>query len=54
MMDLKQKIDQLREEFKMVNMNNSRVMDIIDTLYQENQELKRMMAMKFKDIDDEQ
>ena len=53
-MDIKQQIDQLREEFKMVNMNNSRVMHIIDTLYAENQELKRLMTMKFKDIDDEQ
>lgn len=53
-MDIKQQIDQLREEFKMANMNNSRVMQIIDTLYAENQELKRLMTMKFKDIDDEQ
>ena len=53
-MDIKQAIDQLREEFKSVHLNNTRVMEIIDTLYQENQELKRMMTMKFKDIDDEQ
>jgi len=53
-MDVKLKIDQLREEFKMANMNNSRVMEIIDALYSENQELKRLMTMKFKDIDDEQ
>ena len=52
-MDIKQAIDQLREEFKMAHLNNTRVMEIIDTLYQENQELKRMMTMKFKDIDDE-
>jgi len=53
-MDVKLQIDQLREEFKMANMNNSRVMEIIDALYSENQELKRLMTMKFKDIDDEQ
>jgi hypothetical protein len=53
-MDQKAKIDQLREEFKMAHLNNSRVMEIIDTLYAENQELKRLMTMKFKDIDDEQ
>ena len=53
-MDMKQVIDQLREEFKMANLNNSRVMEIIDALYTENQELKRMLTMKFKDIDDEQ
>ena len=53
-MDIKQVIDQLREEFNMAHLNNTRVMEIIDTLYQENQELKRMMTMKFKDIDDEQ
>ena len=53
-MDIKLQIDQLREEFQMANMNNSRVMEIIDTLYMENQELKRMLTMKFKDIDDEQ
>lgn len=53
-MDIKQQIDQLREEFKMANLNNSRVMEIIDALYTENQELKRMLTMKFKDIDDEQ
>jgi hypothetical protein len=53
-MDLKPKIDQLREEFAMAHMNNSRVMEIIDQLYIENQELKRMLTMKFKDIDDEQ
>lgn len=53
-MDIKLQIDQLREEFKMANLNNSRVMEIIDALYTENQELKRMLTMKFKDIDDEQ
>tara|TARA_B100001093_G_C26818555_1_gene1010836 strand:+ start:515 stop:676 length:162 start_codon:yes stop_codon:yes gene_type:complete len=53
-MDMKQVIDQLREEFDMAHLNNSRVMEVINTLYQENQELKRMMTMKFKDIDDEQ
>jgi len=53
-MDLKAKIDQLREEFAMAHLNNSRVMEIIDALYRENKELKRMMEMKFKDIDDEQ
>lgn len=52
-MDIKQQIDQLREEFKMAHLNNTRVMQIIDTLYHENQELKRVMTMKFKDIDDE-
>jgi hypothetical protein len=29
-------------------------MEIIDKLWKENQELKRMMTMQFKDIDDEQ
>jgi hypothetical protein len=29
-------------------------MEVIDALYTENQELKRMLTMKFKDIDDEQ
>mgnify|MGYP003645052968 FL=1 len=53
-MDIKLQIEQLREEFKMANMNNSRVMEIIDILHMENQELKRMLTMKFKDIDDEQ
>jgi len=53
-MDIKAQIDQLREEFAMAHLNNSRVMEIIDALYRENQELKRMMEMKFKDIDDEQ
>ena len=53
-MDIKQAIDQLRQEFDMAHLNNSRVMEVINTLYQENQELKRMMTMKFKDIDDEQ
>jgi len=53
-MDLKAKIDQLREEFAMAHMNNTRTMEIIDALWKENQELKRMMSMKFKDIDDEQ
>tara|TARA_R110002020_G_scaffold401505_1_gene611752 strand:- start:110 stop:271 length:162 start_codon:yes stop_codon:yes gene_type:complete len=53
-MDIKNQIDQLRKEFSMADLNNSRVMKLIDTLYNENQELKRMIAMKFKDIDDEQ
>ena len=53
-MDLKLQIEQLREEFEMARMNNSRVMKIIDELWKENQELKRMMTMQFKDIDDEQ
>ena len=53
-MDIKATIDQLREEFEMAHLNNTRVMEVINTLYQENQELKRMMTMKFKDIDDEQ
>jgi len=53
-MDIKAMIEQLREEFAMAHLNNSRVMEIIDKLYMENQELKRMMSMKFKDIDDEQ
>ena len=53
-MDLKPKIEQLREEFAMAHHNNTRVMEIIDTLWKENQELKRMMTMQFKDIDDEQ
>lgn len=53
-MDIKPMIDQLREEFAMAHLNNTRVMEIIDTLWKENQELKRMMTMQFKDIDDEQ
>jgi len=53
-MDIKPMIDLLRKEFDMALVNNYRVMEIIDTLYKENQELKRMMTMKFKDIDDEQ
>ena len=53
-MDIKQQIEQLREEFAMAHMNNTRVMLIIDTLYKENLELKSKMMMKFKDIDDEQ
>lgn len=38
----------------MAGQNNVRVMEVIDSLYTENQELKRLMTMKFKDIDDEQ
>lgn len=53
-MDLKPKIEQLREEFAMANLNNTRVMEIIDDLYRRNQELERLIAMQFKDIDDEQ
>ena len=53
-MEIKLQIDQLREEFRMTGQNNSRVMEVIDSLYTENQELKRLMTMKFKDIDDEQ
>ncbi len=53
-MDIKLQIDQLRKEFEMANQNNSRVMEVIDALYTENKELKRMLTMKFKDIDDEQ
>jgi hypothetical protein len=53
-MDIKAIIEQLREEFAMAHMNNTRVMEIIDTLWKENQELKRMATMKFKDIDDEE
>jgi len=53
-MDLKQQIEQLRDEFAMAHMNNNRVMKIIDALWMENQELKRLATMKFKDIDDEQ
>jgi len=53
-MDMKPKIDQLREEFEMAKLNNSRVMEIIDALYRRNQELERLISMKFKDIDDEQ
>tara|TARA_R110002110_G_scaffold228995_2_gene444409 strand:- start:267 stop:428 length:162 start_codon:yes stop_codon:yes gene_type:complete len=53
-MDIKLQIDQLRKEFEMTKQNNSRVMEVIDALYTENQELKRMLTMKFKDIDDEQ
>lgn len=53
-MELKAKIEQLREEFAMAHMNNTRTMEIIDALWKENQELKRMATMKFKDIDDEE
>ena len=53
-MELKAKIEQLREEFAMAHLNNTRTMEIIDTLWKENQELKRMATMKFKDIDDEE
>jgi hypothetical protein len=53
-MDIKAMIEQLREEFAMAHLNNTRVMEIIDTLWKENQELKRMATMKFKDIDDEE
>lgn len=53
-MEIKAQIEQLREEFAMANMNNTRTMAIIDTLWKENQELKRLATMKFKDIDDEQ
>ena len=53
-MEIKAMIEQLREEFAMAHLNNTRVMQIIDTLWKENQELKRMATMKFKDIDDEQ
>lgn len=53
-MEIKLQIDQLREEFRMAGQNNVRVMEVIDSLYTENQELKRLMTMKFKDIDDEQ
>ena len=53
-MDIKAEIEQLREEFAMAHLNNSRVMKIIDVLWKENQELKRIATMQFKDIDDEQ
>ena len=53
-MDIKAMIEQLREEFAMAHMNNTRTMEIIDTLWKENQELKRIATMQFKDIDDEQ
>lgn len=53
-MDLKAQIEQLREEFEMARLNNSRVMEIIDALQRENMELKRIVEMRFKDIDDEQ
>ena len=53
-MDIKAMIEQLREEFAMAHLNNTRVMEIIDMLWKENQELKRLATMKFKDIDDEQ
>ena len=52
-MDLKAQIEQLREEFEMARLNNSRVMEIIDALQRENMELKRIVEMRFKDIDDE-
>ena len=53
-MELKAMIEQLREEFAMAHMNNTRVMEIIDVIWKENQELKRIATMKFKDIDDEE
>jgi len=53
-MEIKLQIDQLKEEFRMAGQNNSRVIEVIDALYTENQELKRLITMKFKDIDDEQ
>ena len=53
-MDIKAMIEQLREEFAMAHLNNTRVMEIMDTLWKENQELKRLATMKFKDIDDEE
>tara|TARA_R110000803_G_scaffold98732_3_gene166838 strand:- start:6376 stop:6537 length:162 start_codon:yes stop_codon:yes gene_type:complete len=53
-MDFKLQIDQLREEFKMANLNNSRVMEIIDALYAENSKLIQLLNMKIRDIDDEQ
>lgn len=53
-MDLKPQIEQLREEFAMAHLNNTRVMEIIDALWKRNRELERMMVMTFKDIDDEQ
>jgi hypothetical protein len=53
-MDIKLQIDQLREEFRMANQNNSRVMEIIDSLYAENIKLNQLLAMKIRDIDDEQ
>jgi len=53
-MDIKAMIKQLREEFAMAHLNNTGVMEIIDMLWKENQELKRLATMKFKDIDDEQ
>lgn len=52
-MDIKAMIEQLREEFAMAHMNNTRVMEIIDRLWKENQELKSKMMMQFKDIDDD-
>ena len=53
-MDLKQEIEQIREEFGMSHSHNMRVLRIFDALLKENQELKAKMMMKFKDIDDEQ
>ena len=53
-MDIKLQIDQLKVEFEMAGKNNDRVIKIIDTLYNENQKLKSMIEMKFKDIDDEE
>jgi hypothetical protein len=53
-MDIKSQIDQLRKEFSMADMNNSRVMEIIDSLVAENQKLKSIVNMQVRDIDDEQ
>jgi len=53
-MDLKAKIEQLREEFIMANMNNSRVMEIIDELWKDNQRLRQLLNAKIVDIDDEE
>jgi hypothetical protein len=52
-METRQKIKQLKEEFEILGNNNARVMEIIDALLAENKELKRMLTIEFRDIDDE-
>jgi hypothetical protein len=53
-MDIKAEIELLREEFNMANMNNTRVMKIIDELWQDNQRLRQLLNAKHPDIDDDE
>lgn len=52
-MEIKAKIDQLRDEFAMANLNNSRVMEIIDELYKDNQRLRQLLNARVVDIDEQ-